>query len=166
MGRTGKLVIVGVVVLVLALGGGYLLFASRTSDSPPPAALDAAPSTTAGQATGMTGADLRNLANEAALLATREGKNKIDRVDFHRATDRVLMGPKREEILTPEGKRRTAYHEAGHALVSWLEPHADPPQKVSIIPRGRGLGVTFFAPDEDRHHHGFDFCMARLVARV
>src|SRR5205823_9131012 len=83
---------------------------------------------------GRTGADLRNLTNEAALLATREGKNKIDRSDFERAGDRVLMGPKREEVLTPEGKRRTAYHEAGHALVSWLEPEADPPQKVSIIP--------------------------------
>ncbi len=67
---------------------------------------------------GMTGADLRNLANEAALVATREGKNRIDRHDFARAADRVLMGAKREEILTPEEKRRTAYHEAGHALVS------------------------------------------------
>src|SRR5207247_5296798 len=80
--------------------------------------------------TGMTGADLRNLANEAALLATREGKSKIDKVDFERASDRVLLGPKREELLTPEGKRKTAYHEAGHALVAWLEPHADPPQRV------------------------------------
>src|SRR5262249_30342508 len=65
---------------------------------------------------GMTGADLRNLANEAALLATREGKNKIDRIDFERASDRVLMGPKREEVLTAEGQRKTAYHEAGHTL--------------------------------------------------
>src|SRR5438270_176979 len=86
---------------------------------------------------GMTGADLRNLANEAALLATREGKSKIERKDFERASDRVLMGPKREEVLTPEGKRKTAYHEAGHALVGWLEPAADPPHKVSIIRRGR-----------------------------
>src|SRR5205807_10403569 len=103
---------------------------------------------------GMTGADLRNLANEAALLATRDGKSRIERIDFDRAADRVLMGPKREEILTAEGKRKTAYHEAGHALASLLEPHADPPRKISIIPRGRGLGVTFFAPDEDRHPHG------------
>jgi cell division protease FtsH len=100
---------------------------------------------------GMTGADLRNLANEAALLATREGKNRIDRKDFEHAADRVLMGPKREEIMTPEGKRRTAYHEAGHALVSWLEPACDPPQKVSIIPRGRALGVTFNMPEEDNY---------------
>jgi cell division protease FtsH len=112
---------------------------------------------------GMTGADLRNLTNEAALLATREGKNKIDRSDFERAADRVLMGPKREEVLTAEGKRKTAYHEAGHALVGWLEPCGDTPQKVSIIPRGRGLGVTFAQPDEDRYHHGMDYWKARLA---
>jgi len=112
---------------------------------------------------GMTGADLRNLANEAALLATRENKMRIDRHDFERAADRVLMGPKREEVLTVEGKRRTAYHEAGHALVSWFEPECDPPQKVSIIPRGRALGVTFSAPEEERYHHGLDYFKARLV---
>jgi cell division protease FtsH len=112
---------------------------------------------------GMTGADLRNLANEAALLATREGKSKIDRRDFERAADRVMMGPKREEILTGEEKRRTAYHEIGHALVSWLEPEADPPHKVTIIPRGMALGVTFNLPDEDRHHRGQDYWKARLA---
>jgi cell division protease FtsH len=113
---------------------------------------------------GMTGADLRNLTNEAALLATREGKNKIDRSDFSRAADRVLMGPKREEILSAEGKRRTAYHEAGHALVSWLEPEADPPHKVSIIPRGRSLGVTHIPPAEERYHQGMDYYRAKLVS--
>jgi cell division protease FtsH len=112
---------------------------------------------------GMTGADLRNLANEAALLATRENKSRIDRYDFDRASDRVLMGPKREEIITPDGKRKTAYHEAGHALVSWLEPDCDPPLKVSIIPRGRALGVTFNIPEEERYHHGLDYFKARLV---
>jgi len=112
---------------------------------------------------GMTGADLRNLANEAALLATREGKSKIERRDFERAADRVLMGPQREEVLSLEGKRKTAYHEVGHTLVAWLEPAGDPPQKVSIIPRGRGLGVTFNAPDEERYHHGLDYWKARLA---
>jgi cell division protease FtsH len=112
---------------------------------------------------GMTGADLRNLANEAALLATRENKNRIDRTDFEHAADRVILGPKREEIITPDGKRKTAYHEAGHALVSWLEPEADPPMKVSIIPRGRALGVTFNYPEEERYHHGMDYFKARLV---
>jgi cell division protease FtsH len=111
---------------------------------------------------GMTGADLRNLANEAALLATREEKAKIERIDFERASDRVLMGPKREEVLTAEGKRKTAYHEAGHALVAWLEPEMEQPQKVSIIPRGQGLGVTVPGFDEDRMHHGFDYWKARL----
>src|SRR5205085_6247128 len=84
---------------------------------------------------GMTGADLRNLCNEAALLATRENKSKIDRGDFERAADRVLMGPKREEVLTEDDKRRTAYHEAGHTLVAWYLPDGDPPQKVTIVPR-------------------------------
>jgi cell division protease FtsH len=112
---------------------------------------------------GMTGADLRNLANEAALCATREGKTKIDRIDFERAADRVLIGPKREEVLNSEDKRRTAYHEAGHALVTWLMPGADKPQKVSIVPRGQSLGVNLTAPDEDRYHHGLDHFKRQLV---
>lgn len=112
---------------------------------------------------GMTGADLRNLANEAALVATRLEKDKIDRADFEVAADRVLIGPKREEVLTPEDKRRTAYHEVGHALVTWLMPGADRPQKVSIIPRGQSLGVNLNAPDEDRFHHGLDHFKNQLV---
>jgi len=115
------------------------------------------------QMIGMTGADLRNLANEAALLATRENKNKIDKTDFGRAADRVLLGAKREEIMTAEGKKRTAYHEAGHALVGWLLPEGDPPQRVSIIPRGQALGVTVRQPDEDRRHHGLDYWKASLA---
>jgi cell division protease FtsH len=112
---------------------------------------------------GMTGADLRNLANEAALLATREGKNKLDRSDFERAADRVLIGPKREEVLAPEDKRRTAYHEAGHALVTWKVPGGDRPIKVSIIPRGQTLGVNLSVPEEERFHYGQDHFKAKLV---
>jgi cell division protease FtsH len=112
---------------------------------------------------GMTGADLRNLANEAALLATREGKSKIDQMDFERAADRILIGPKREEVLTEEDKRKTAYHEAGHALVTWLEPGADRPLKVSIIPRGQSLGVNLNVPEEERYHYGMDHFKAKLV---
>jgi cell division protease FtsH len=119
--------------------------------------------TVARKVIGMTGADLRNLANEAALQATREGKPKIDRQDFERAVDRILIGPKREEILTPEDKRRTAYHEAGHALVTWLEPNSDRPLKVSIIPRGQALGMNVTVPEEERYHHGMDYFKARLV---
>jgi cell division protease FtsH len=112
---------------------------------------------------GMTGADLRNLSNEAALLATREGKTKIDRSDFERAADRILIGPKREEVLGPDDKRRTAYHEAGHALVTWLVPGSDRPLKVSIIPRGQSLGVNINVPEEERYHHGMDYFKAQLV---
>src|SRR5205823_4990731 len=110
---------------------------------------------------GMTGADLRNLANEAALLATRDNKNKVGKNDFEQAADRVLRGPKREEILTPEGKRRTAYHEAGHALLCWLDPAADKPIKVSIIPRGMTLGVNLSVPEEERYFHGLQYFKSR-----
>jgi cell division protease FtsH len=112
---------------------------------------------------GMSGADLRNLANEAALIATRENKNRIERDDFERAADRVLLGPKREEVLTEDDKRRTAYHEAGHTLVAWFEPAGDPPQKVTIVPRGRTGGVTWVPPDEDRMHRGLDYYKAQLA---
>jgi cell division protease FtsH len=112
---------------------------------------------------GMTGADLRNLANEAALLATREGKSRISRADFERAADRVLIGPKREEVLSDKEKKRTAYHEAGHALCAWLTPHADPIFKLTIIPRGRSLGQTRFRPDEDRMDYTQSHLMAQLI---
>jgi cell division protease FtsH len=115
---------------------------------------------------GMTGADLRNLTNEAALIATREGKTKIDRTDFDRAIDRVLRGPKRDEVLSPEEKRRTAYHEAGHALVTWLVPGADRPIKVSIIPRGRSLGVNLLLPEQERLDIGMDALKAQLVTAM
>src|SRR5437763_6835056 len=115
---------------------------------------------------GMTGADLRNLANEAALLATRENKNKIGKADFEQAADRVLRGPKREEILTLEGKRRTADHEAGHALLCWLDPAADKPIKVSIIPRGMSLGVNLSVPEEERYFHGLQYFKSRLLVAM
>ncbi len=99
---------------------------------------------------GMSGADLANLVNEAALLATRENKDKVDMRDFDAAHDKIIMGAKREEIITEKDKRLTAYHEAGHALVAWMTPNADPVHKVTIIPRGRALGVTQFLPEEDR----------------
>jgi cell division protease FtsH len=113
---------------------------------------------------GMTGADLRNLANEAALLATRENKSRIDRADFERAADRVLMGPKREDVLTEETKRQTAYHEAGHALVTWVETELEAPQKVSVVPRGRTGGVTMQGIDEERMHYGLSYFKAELAS--
>ena len=112
---------------------------------------------------GLTGADLRNLVNEAALLATREGKDKVDWDAFEKARDKILMGPKREEVLSEEEKRITAYHEAGHALTAWLQKEIDPLHKVTIIPRGRALGVTQLLPNEDRHNLTERQIRARLV---
>ena len=99
---------------------------------------------------GMTGADIRNLVNEAALWATRHDKTRVTMDDFEYARDKILMGPKREEILTEEEKEKTAYHEAGHALIAWLSKGADRIHKVTVIPRGRALGVTQTLPEEDR----------------
>ena len=99
---------------------------------------------------GMSGADLANLVNEAALMATREDKDRVDMKDFDTARDKIIMGAKREEVITEKDKRLTAFHESGHALVAWLTPAADPVHKVTIIPRGRALGVTQFLPEEDR----------------
>jgi cell division protease FtsH len=112
---------------------------------------------------GLTGADLRNLVNEAALLATREGKDQVEMIDFEQARDRILMGPKREEVLTEKEKRMTAYHEAGHALLAWNIPEADPLHKVTIIPRGRSLGSTHQLPEEDRHNYSQAYLIARLT---
>jgi cell division protease FtsH len=99
---------------------------------------------------GMTGADIQNLVNEAALWAARKNKTKVEMEDFYFAHDKVLMGAKREEVLTDKEKERTAYHEAGHTLAAWNLKGANPVHKVTIIPRGRALGVTQMVPDEDR----------------
>jgi len=103
---------------------------------------------------GFTGAELKNLVNEAALNAVRAERNSVIHDDFDVARDRVLMGAKREEILTDYEKSMTAYHEAGHALIAWFLPDVDPVHKVTIIPRGRALGVTQLLPEEDRYHYG------------
>jgi cell division protease FtsH len=103
---------------------------------------------------GFSGADLRNLVNESALNATREGKNSVTKEDFEAARDKILMGAKREEVLNPHEREMTAYHEAGHALLAWLLPDVDPVHKVTIIPRGRALGVTQMLPEEERYHIG------------
>ena len=104
----------------------------------------------AGGTIGFSGADLKNLVNEAALHAARENQNVVRREDFESAKDKIVMGAKREEILTEHEKRMTAYHEAGHALIGWLLPEVDPVHKVTIVPRGRSLGVTYFLPNEER----------------
>lgn len=100
---------------------------------------------------GFAGADLENILNESALLAARRGKNEIDRLDVHDATDKVLIGSIRRGLLNDEEKKPVAYHEAGHAILGWMLPHSDPVHKVSIIPRGMSLGHTFQLPLKDKH---------------
>ena len=99
---------------------------------------------------GLTGADLRNIVNEAALWAARHDKTAVAMDDFEYARDKVLMGPKREEVLLEMEKEKTAYHEAGHALLAWITPGPDRVHKVTVIPRGRMLGATELLPEEDR----------------
>jgi cell division protease FtsH len=112
---------------------------------------------------GFSGADLANLVNEAALIAARKSKDKVDRVDFEFAKDKVIMGVERRSmVLSDEEKKNTAYHEAGHALVAKLTPGTDPLHKVSIIPRGRALGVTTQLPIDDRYTYNREYLVDRL----
>ncbi len=99
---------------------------------------------------GMVGADLANLANEAALLAARRNHEKVQMADFTDSLEKIMLGAPRGIVLSHEDRERTAYHESGHALVGMLTPDADPVRKVSIIPRGMALGVTLSTPDADR----------------
>jgi len=113
---------------------------------------------------GFTGADLENLVNEAALLAARFGKEKVDMNDFEMSKDKVLMGAERRSmIISEEEKRNTAYHEAGHTLVAKMLPGTDPIHKVTIIPRGRALGLTQQLPIDEKHTYPKDFLMNNLV---
>jgi len=106
---------------------------------------------------GMSGADLANLVNEAALFAVRRGSAVIERIDFENARDRVVMGARRESlVLTAEEKRATAYHEGGHAVLATVLPHSDPLHKVTILPRGMALGVTWTLPEE-RHTYSREY---------
>ncbi len=111
---------------------------------------------------GMVGADLANLVNEAALLAARRNHEQVTPQDLTDALERIVLGAERKVMLSEDDRRRTAYHEAGHAIVGMLTPGADPVRKVSIIPRGQALGVTFSAPDADR----FNFDQRYLLAQI
>ncbi|OGR29570.1 MAG: cell division protein FtsH [Desulfuromonadales bacterium GWD2_54_10] len=113
---------------------------------------------------GFSGADLANVVNEAALLAAREDKNLVESIDFDNAKDKVLMGVERRSmVISDEEKKSTAYHEAGHTLVARMIPGTDPVHKVSIIPRGRALGVTMQLPIEDKHSYSREVLLARIA---
>jgi cell division protease FtsH len=102
---------------------------------------------------GMVGADLANLTNEAALLAARRSHQVVEEADFTDALERIVLGAERQVMMSSQDRRRTAYHEGGHAIVGMLTEGADPVRKVSIIPRGLALGVTFAAPESDRFNY-------------
>jgi cell division protease FtsH len=129
-----------------------------------PLATDVDVSILARSTPGFTGADLENLVNEAALLAARNDKEKVNMVDLELAKDKVMMGAERRSmIISDEEKRNTAYHEAGHALVAKLLPGADPIHKVTIIPRGMALGLTQQLPMDERHTYPRDYLLTNLV---
>jgi cell division protease FtsH len=112
---------------------------------------------------GFSGADLANLVNEAALLAARRNQDQVGGLDFEEAKDRVMMGPERRSmVLNPDDKKKTAYHEAGHALIGMMLEHGDPVHKTTIIPRGPSLGLTSFLPEEDRTGLSRAYCLATI----
>jgi cell division protease FtsH len=115
---------------------------------------------------GLVGADLKNLANEAALSAARKGETTVSSSDFYQAIDRVLLGTERHLMLTPSDRERIAYHESGHALLGLLVPGADPVRKVTIIPHGGALGVTIQRPVDERFNYGEDYVRARIVGAL
>ncbi|MGE0383513.1 MAG: ATP-dependent zinc metalloprotease FtsH [Gammaproteobacteria bacterium] len=128
-----------------------------------PVADDVSPMIIARGTPGFSGADLANLVNEAALFAARGDKRIVQMEDFEKAKDKIMMGAERRSmVMSDEEKKLTAYHEAGHTIVGRLLPHHDPVYKVSIIPRGRALGVTMFLPEEDRH----SYSKARLESKI
>ncbi|MFJ4695730.1 ATP-dependent zinc metalloprotease FtsH [Streptomyces sp. NPDC088766] len=115
---------------------------------------------------GMTGAELANLANEAALLAVRRGQDQVTRSDLSEALEKVQLGAERSLVMPEEERRRTAYHESGHALLGMLQPGADPVRKITIVPRGRALGVTLSTPDADRYAYTEEYLRGRIIGAL
>jgi len=115
---------------------------------------------------GMTGADLANLVNEAALLAARRRQEAVSQRDLLDALEKVQLGTARNVVISEDERRRTAYHEAGHALIGMLQPGADPVRKVSIIPRGRALGVTLATPETDRYGYDANYLRGRIIGAL
>ena len=128
-----------------------------------PLATDVNASVIARGTPGMSGADLANLCNEAALMAARRNARTVEMQDFEKAKDKIFMGPERKSMVMPEEERRnTAYHESGHALIGKLMPKCDPVHKVTIIPRGRALGVTMSLPAQDRYSYDKDYMLNQI----
>ena len=128
-----------------------------------PLGQDVSPLVIARGTPGMSGADLANLCNEAALMAARRNARTVEMQDFEKAKDKILMGPERKSMVMPEEERRnTAYHESGHALLGKMLPKCDPVHKVTIIPRGRALGVTMSLPAQDRYSYDREYMLSQI----
>ena len=112
---------------------------------------------------GLSGADLRNLVNEAALLAARRDQDAVHHKDFMDSLEKIVLGPERPLILSAEERERIAYHESGHAILGLLIPGADPVNRVTIVPRGQALGVTYQRPESDRYNYSEDYLRARII---
>jgi cell division protease FtsH len=126
---------------------------------------DVEPSYIARGTPGFSGADLANLVNEAALFAARQKRRTVEMEQFEQAKDKIMMGSERKSmVMSEKEKRNTAFHEAGHCIVGRLAPHHDPVYKVSIIPRGRALGVTMFLPEEDRYSMSKEMILSQICA--
>ena len=119
-----------------------------------------------GDTPGMVGADLANLVNEAALAAARRGEQTVHRQDFSEALERIVLGSERHIILSPLERERTAYHESGHALLGMLQPGADRVRKITIVPHGQALGVTFQSPTSDQYGYGTSYLKGRIVGAL
>ncbi len=127
---------------------------------------DADLDTVAAMTPGMVGADLKNLVNEAALLAARRGADTVRLRDFTDALSKIQLGSERKIVVSADERRRTAYHEAGHALLGMLTPGADPVRKISIVPRGHALGVTFQTPDAERYFYSEPYLRGRIAGMM
>src|SRR5687768_17676029 len=112
---------------------------------------------------GFSGADLKNLVNEAALLAARREQNDVRQKDFFDALEKIVLGPERSLLLSAQDRERIAYHEGGHAILGLVVPGADPVHRVTIVPRGQALGVTYQRPESDRYNYPEAYLRARIV---
>ena len=115
---------------------------------------------------GLVGADLRNLVNEAALLAARRQEARVSQREFFDSLEKIVLGPARGLLLDPGEKRRVAYHESGHSVLGLVVPGADPVKRVTIVPRGQALGVTYQQPEDDRHNYEEAFLRARIIGAM
>ena len=115
---------------------------------------------------GLVGADLRNLVNEAALLAARRNQDDVRHRDFMDALEKLVLGPARQLVMSPAERERVAYHEGGHTILGLLVPGADPVNRVTIMPRGQALGVTYQRPEDDRHNYSEEYLRARIIGAM